>query len=260
MTAWQPAVQLYLGVSKSFRTGRPERELQMAQLSATTCSCIAILWVSLVSFAAITICVASQRVFIVVSVYFVIDSVRKLLDTPMYMLPNCVLINTSKINNVRIRRWVVSFSLRPLYSPGKSPRHPPDTSAWFLGYKLTTLFSLNYSEHATSNENERRWMVNCGFGDWRTWPVTSHCPAIAKGNHEMFQCGQSVNGQRFAAVTATLTCSIPLVKQTGWGPVPIWPRWRRETRRAGNLRRRGRRCWIILKWFSEKYDTSQITQ
>jgi len=34
-------------------------------------------------FAAITLCVASQRVFIVV-VYFVIDSVRKLLDTPSY--------------------------------------------------------------------------------------------------------------------------------------------------------------------------------
>jgi len=34
-----------------------------------------------VSFAAVTLCVASQRVFIVVSVYFVIDSVRKLLDT-----------------------------------------------------------------------------------------------------------------------------------------------------------------------------------
>jgi hypothetical protein len=36
-----------------------------------------------VSFAAITLCVASQRVFAVV-VYFVIDSVRKLLDTPSY--------------------------------------------------------------------------------------------------------------------------------------------------------------------------------
>jgi hypothetical protein len=33
----------------------------MVQLSATRCSCIAILWVSLVSFAAITLCVASQR-------------------------------------------------------------------------------------------------------------------------------------------------------------------------------------------------------
>jgi hypothetical protein len=39
-----------------------------------------------VSFAAITLRVASQRVFIVaVVVYFVIDSVRKLFDTPSYL-------------------------------------------------------------------------------------------------------------------------------------------------------------------------------
>jgi hypothetical protein len=37
-----------------------------------------------VNFDAVTLCVAFQRVFIVVSVYFVIDSVRKLLDTPSY--------------------------------------------------------------------------------------------------------------------------------------------------------------------------------
>jgi hypothetical protein len=37
-----------------------------------------------VSFAAIPLCVASQRVFIVV-VHFVIGSVRKLLDTPSYV-------------------------------------------------------------------------------------------------------------------------------------------------------------------------------
>jgi hypothetical protein len=73
------------GHAKSFRTGRLERELQMVQLSTTRCSCIAIVWVSLVSFAVITICVTSQRVFIIVSVYFVIDSVRKLLDTPSYI-------------------------------------------------------------------------------------------------------------------------------------------------------------------------------
>jgi hypothetical protein len=53
----------------------------MVQLSATRCSCIAILRVSLVSFAAITICFASQRVYVVVVVYFVIDSVRNLLNT-----------------------------------------------------------------------------------------------------------------------------------------------------------------------------------
>jgi hypothetical protein len=40
-----------------------------------------------VSFAAITLCVASQRGFVVVVVvvYFVIDSVRKLLDAPSYV-------------------------------------------------------------------------------------------------------------------------------------------------------------------------------
>jgi hypothetical protein len=38
-----------------------------------------------VSFAAITLCVASQRVFIVAVVYFVIDSVRKFLDTHSYV-------------------------------------------------------------------------------------------------------------------------------------------------------------------------------
>jgi hypothetical protein len=31
------------GVSKSFRTGRLERELQMVQLYAISCSCIAVL-------------------------------------------------------------------------------------------------------------------------------------------------------------------------------------------------------------------------
>jgi hypothetical protein len=62
-----PSVQA--GVSRSFRTGRLERVLQMVQPSAIRCSCIAILWVSLVSFAAITLCVASQRVFVVI--YFV---------------------------------------------------------------------------------------------------------------------------------------------------------------------------------------------
>jgi len=74
----------YEGVSKSFWTGHLEQELQTVQLSATRCSCITIFWVSQVSFAAITLCVASQRVFIIDSVYFIIDSVWKHLDTPSY--------------------------------------------------------------------------------------------------------------------------------------------------------------------------------
>jgi hypothetical protein len=43
-----------------------------------------------VSFATITLCVASQRVFIFV--YFVIDSVRKLLDTPHMCVCVCVCV------------------------------------------------------------------------------------------------------------------------------------------------------------------------
>jgi len=48
------------GVSKSFRTGCLEQELKMVQPSATRCSYITILSVSLESFATITLCVASQ--------------------------------------------------------------------------------------------------------------------------------------------------------------------------------------------------------
>jgi hypothetical protein len=56
----------------------------MVHLSTTRCSCIAILRVSIASFAAITLCISSRWVFIVVSVYFGIDSVWKLSDTPSY--------------------------------------------------------------------------------------------------------------------------------------------------------------------------------
>jgi hypothetical protein len=75
---------VYEGVSKSFRTGRVEPELQTVELSATMCSFIAILWVSLVSFAAVTLCVASEWVFVIIVAYVFIDSVRKLLDIPSY--------------------------------------------------------------------------------------------------------------------------------------------------------------------------------
>jgi hypothetical protein len=49
---WTPSTWqewMYEGVSKSFRTDRLERELQMVQLSATRCGFIAVLWISLVS-------------------------------------------------------------------------------------------------------------------------------------------------------------------------------------------------------------------
>jgi hypothetical protein len=50
------------------------------------------------SFAAITLCVASQRVFIVVSVYFLIDSVRKRLDTPSYLKTQRLKFTKMKFN------------------------------------------------------------------------------------------------------------------------------------------------------------------
>jgi hypothetical protein len=78
------------GCIQKFLDWPPGATMQVVGLSATKCSCIAILWVSLVRFAAITLYVTSQRVFIVVSVRFVTDSVRKLLDTPRICL--CVWI------------------------------------------------------------------------------------------------------------------------------------------------------------------------
>jgi hypothetical protein len=74
-------IHTYDGVSKRFRTSNLERELQMVQLSATRCSFIDILLVSLVSFTDNPLCCFSMSVY---CCYFLIDSVRKLLDTHSY--------------------------------------------------------------------------------------------------------------------------------------------------------------------------------
>jgi hypothetical protein len=95
----------YEDVSKSFRTGRLKRELQIVELSATRYSCIAILLVSLVSLAAITLCVASQQVLIVVNVYSVIDPIRKLLDTPSYDLRHHRVLTGRQLFDIRQRLW-----------------------------------------------------------------------------------------------------------------------------------------------------------
>jgi hypothetical protein len=109
---------LYEGVSKNFRTGRLERELQMVQFSATWCSFIAILGVNLASFAALTFCAVSQRMFIVVSVYFVIDSVRKLWIRPrmhFFHFPNPGYMSRPfhppwhSYPNIWRRVWIIKF-------------------------------------------------------------------------------------------------------------------------------------------------------
>jgi hypothetical protein len=58
------------------------------------------------SFAAITLCVASQRVFIIVVVYFVIDSVRKLLDTPSYNSFHPLIEIKQAYNIITLSLWV----------------------------------------------------------------------------------------------------------------------------------------------------------
>jgi len=70
LTAWSENCKWYSSLSLS--------------LSATRCSFIAILWVIQAS-ASITLRVAFQRVSPKVGVYFVIDSVRKLLDKRSYL-------------------------------------------------------------------------------------------------------------------------------------------------------------------------------
>jgi hypothetical protein len=85
-----------------------------------------------VSFAAKTLCVASQRVFIVVGVYFVIDSVQKLLYTPSYRPKFSFAI----YNDVYICKIIFSvFLCLCNYYIILYYKSPP---AWGLGEGLTT--------------------------------------------------------------------------------------------------------------------------
>jgi hypothetical protein len=97
------------GVSKCFWTGCLVWKLQMVQLFATRYSCIAVLWISPTSSATITLYVASQWVFIVVSIYFVIDSVKKLLDTPSYI--TTVHTHRKKLKDVGYNNYYITYIL-----------------------------------------------------------------------------------------------------------------------------------------------------
>jgi hypothetical protein len=82
--------------SKIFRIGRLERELQMTRLSATKCSCIAILWVSLVNFATTILYIASQRVFVVI---------------PLWLCPETFGYTLRKVN-IGAGQWVLGKETR----------------------------------------------------------------------------------------------------------------------------------------------------
>jgi hypothetical protein len=75
---------IYEGVSRSFRTANGTALGHYVQLYRYFMRQYS-------EFSIRNPCVASQRVFIVVSVYFVIDPVRKLLDTPTYTDDSCLL-------------------------------------------------------------------------------------------------------------------------------------------------------------------------
>jgi hypothetical protein len=104
-----PAFQIYVilnvhreyeGVSKSFRTGRLKRDLRMVQRSANSCSSSAILWVSLVSFAAIILCVASQRMFGIVLISLSTQSGEFCILLGIWVVPHSV--------------WHAHFTLLPV--------------------------------------------------------------------------------------------------------------------------------------------------
>jgi hypothetical protein len=87
---------------KSFRICHLEPEL----LAATRCSCISILWVSLVSFAAITLCVASQWAFIVIVAYFVMIQSEN-----FWIHPRINFINCTDMAALRNIRWAEHYRL-----------------------------------------------------------------------------------------------------------------------------------------------------
>jgi hypothetical protein len=111
----------------------------MVQLSATRYSCMAILWVSLVSFAAITLCVASQRVIPKVSIYFFINSFRKLLDTSSY--------------SIFIRRWRDEYVKREQAWDNTTMSVYLKRSGAIRMYKFT-VFLANYNILCTAAPNK----------------------------------------------------------------------------------------------------------
>jgi hypothetical protein len=125
----------YEGVSKSFWTGRLERELQMVQLSATRCNCIAILWVSLVSFSAITLCVASNE-----CLFLFLLRCRISPETFRYTLVRFkkLIVALRYVIKLLATCWIIGPRKESLFSPPHSAVVPPvnwESSALSLGIK-----------------------------------------------------------------------------------------------------------------------------
>jgi hypothetical protein len=120
----------------------------MLQLSATRCSCITILWVSLVSFAAITFCVTSQQVFIVVSMYFVIHAVRADRLTTVGLRPNS--LSRSEASITMSGSLALTFLSHERWEKKKQTAESREyESDWKEMRALNTQYQQVYATHRT---------------------------------------------------------------------------------------------------------------
>jgi hypothetical protein len=144
----------------------------MVQLSATRCGCIAILWVSLVSFAAVTLYVASQRVFIVISVNFVIDSIRKLLDTPLFVFHIQLSLWSAVIKNIssNVRKLSLLENIAQLTTA-------LEISISFLMRNLTFSYALLYLRQNDSLKLCVKYFEN------DSKPIQNHSHAVIKNGY-----------------------------------------------------------------------------
>jgi hypothetical protein len=122
----------------------------MVQLSATRYSYIAILWVSLMSSAAMTLCVASQLVFLLLLLlllllsFFVIDSFRKLFYTPSYItfFDRAIPARThTDVTTITIIIWCIIVSCKT--SVGWQCSLLYRYTNW-LSYQLDKIFELHF--------------------------------------------------------------------------------------------------------------------
>jgi hypothetical protein len=105
-----------------------------------------------VSFAAITIYFASQRVFVVVD--FVIDSVLKLLDTPSFSSVDIALDYglDDRGSRVLFSAWAGTFSHHHRVQNGSAP--PPPTVSYPGGLSLGVKRPAREADHSPPSTSE----------------------------------------------------------------------------------------------------------
>jgi hypothetical protein len=90
-----------------------------------------------VSFTTTILCVASQLVFIVVSVYFVTDAVLKLLDTPSYFIAHTerkqfFILCSHIVSNRKLFKELVTIACRGRYN------RPIIVTIWAVSFGISS--------------------------------------------------------------------------------------------------------------------------